>query len=426
MNLDFTKKKSIRVICFVLLGLFWATLVLNMCSPTIMLQFTQWTSFLNVFCAIIRWISYLSIITFTVSLLYNKKAYNYISVFIALPALVISLCASGQYLSLFQLSNFYIATHFIFHALGILFGIYILLSMKIQKESASFWLGTFLRTFPLLLLGIIPLNIFMSVPALMNSEFLIYKIFGAWHLFFIILLVCVTFIFYFVLKRKSKEDAQIALFIFSLILVYQLLTRFSVVSTGSYQALNNIFAALPLYICSFGIVLLPFAIASKNKFFQTMLFLVNTPGAFLVFIYLDPGAGFSILHYNVTYFVFNHLFLFALVSMLPRFCNAEYKFKNLLHLLYISAIYFVVLAILNNICILNGFNPNYSYVSACPLPLGPITEIGKFTIFNMTFSPVYLLVLYLFHMAVFTIGLCIYRLILLISHKITKKKVEQV
>ena len=422
MNLNFTKLKSVKIASSVLLGLFLVVTVFNMCSPTIMYQFTVWNSFENVFFSIARWLSYLMVVTSVVAIIYKRKTYQFLSVFVATPMLIISLCSSYQYLNLFEISTFYVVTHFLFNVLGIVLGVYIFLDMIINKEDKSFWLNTFLKTLPLLILGLIPLNIFMQNNTLMNSAFLQYKIFGGWHLFFVLLAVACVFLLYFVLKRKSEEDAQNVMFVLSVVMVYQLLTRFSVVSTGSYHSLSNIFAALPLYLCSFGILILPFAIASKNKMFQTILFLANMPGAFVVFVYLDPGAGVSILHYNVTYFVFNHLLLFVVASLLPRFCNAEYKFKNLLHLFYILAIYLAVVSILNNVCILNGFDPNYSYVSFSPIPLGPIAEIGKFTIFGMTFAPLYLFILYLFYMAIFALGLCVYRGVLWICHKVGNKE----
>ena len=306
MNLNFTKLKSVKIASYVLLGLFLVVTVFNMCSPTIMYQFTVWNNFENVFFSIVRWLSYLMVVTSVVAIIYKRKPYQFLSVFVATPMLIISLCSSYQYLNLFEISTFYVVTHFLFNVLGIFLGVYIFLDMLINKEDKSFWLNTFLKTLPLLILGLIPLNIFMQNNTLMNSAFLQYKIFGGWHLFFVLLAVACVFLLYFVLKRKSEEDAQNVMFVLSVVMVYQLLTRFSVVSTGSYHSLSNIFATLPLYLCSFGILILPFAIASKNKMFQTILFLANMPGAFVVFVYLDPGAGVSILHYNVTYFVFNH------------------------------------------------------------------------------------------------------------------------
>lgn len=424
MNLAFTKGKAFKVSTYVVLGLFLAFLVLNSCNPIIMGQFSDFSGWGSAILAIIRWFSFISIATFPLAIIYNKEKYIQLSMFFVLPTMFISLCSSGQYFTLYNVSTFYVAVHYIYHILGLL----LILSMYLNYDfkNIKFNAKDFFLTLFLLILGTFPLNIFQQSDVLMNSSFLSYSLFGGWHFFFIALLIAALIFVRWVLKRKDKESVRLAMFCMSLVLLHQLLTRFSIVSTGSYHSLDNIFAALPLYLCSFGIVLMPFGIASKNKFFQTILFLANIPGAFCVFIYLDPGIGFSIFHYNVLYFVYNHLMIFVLAALLPSFCQASYEYKYLLHCLYISVIFIIFVSICNNICIVNGFNPNYSYVSSCPLPIGDITNIGVLRIGSFTFPVVYLIVLTLFYNLIFVVGLLIYRLILKINKTIKRRKMDVV
>lgn len=423
MNLTFTREKYYKIIMYVCLGIFCFLLVLNSCNPITMAQF-NFNSFGDAILAIIRWISFIGIATFPLAIIYNKEKYIQLSLFVVFPMFLISLCASGQFFSLYEVSTFYVVIHYLYHIFAI--GLSILLLLSYNFKTIKFNAKNFFITLLLLILGTFPLNIFQQNDALMNSNFLKYSLFGGWHFFFIILLIAALIFVRWILSKKDKESAQMAMLCMSIILLHQLLTRFSIVSTGSYHSLSNIFAALPLYLCSFGIVLLPFAIASKNRFFQTMLFMANMPGAFCVFIYLDPGIGFSILHYNVLYFVYNHLMIFVLVSLLPKYCQASTNFKYLLHLLYISTIFIIVVSICNNICIVNGFDPNYSYVSSCPLPIGNITQIGVLKIGSFTFPIPYLILLILFYNLIFVVGLLVYRLILFINNKIKRRNMDVV
>lgn len=331
--MEFLRKKEIKITSYVVLGIFLVFLVLNSCNPITMGQFTSWSNARNIILSLIRWISFIGIATLPLAIIYNKDKYKQLSMYVVLPCLIISLCASGQYFSLYDISTFYVVIHYLYHIFGILLCLYILLTYDFRNTKFS--AKNFFITLLLLILGTFPLNIFQQSEAF---------------------------------------------------------------------------------------VLMPFAIASKNKFFQTVLFMANMPGAFCVFVYLDPGAGFSILHYNVLYFVYNHLFIFVLSTLLPKFCQADIKFKYLLHLLYISVIFIIFVSICNNICVVNGFNPNYSYVASCPLPIGNITSIGVLTIGNFTFPVVWLIILTLFYNLIFVVGLSFYRLVLLINNKINDKK----
>ena len=113
-------------------------------------------------------------------------------------------------------------------------------------------------------------------------------------------------------------------------------------------------------------------------------------------------------------------------------CCAFARFQNkfekhrLFACFFSSVIFIIFVSICNNICIVNGFNPNYSYVSSCPLPIGDITNIGVLRIGSFTFPVVYLIVLTLFYNLIFVVGLLIYRLILKINKTIKRRKMDVV
>ena len=170
------------------------------------------------------------------------------------------------------------------------------------------------------------------------------------------------------MKNKGKPERVTALYLLSMVLLHQLCMRFSFVRLQDYQTAHGIVGALPLYVCSFGVVLLPIAVLSGSAFFQGALFMINCPGAIIAFVWPNTGPV-TIFHYNVTYFVFSHILLFVTTAHLAISADGMPRRAHLAHLSYAILAYYLLMVVLNGIAVRfgNGYDPNFSYVAQCPL-----------------------------------------------------------
>ena len=176
-----------------------------------------------------------------------------------------------------------------------------------------------------------------------------------------------------------------------------------------YQNVKGFMGALPFYVCSFGMLLLPFAIFSRSRVFQGILFLVNMPGAIIVLV--NPSTGpTNIFHYNVMYFFVTHIMLFGITMMLPIYLEGKPNRQIAKVTGLVLAVYFIFMVGLNSIAInlSKGINPNFSFVSESPLPI-PIDKIMQITIYKVTFSPIYLLLLWIVQYGISLITYFIYK-----------------
>ena len=135
--MEFLRKKEIKITSYVVLGVFLVFLVLNSCNPITMGQFASWNNAGNIILSLIRWISFIGIATLPLAIINNKDKYKQLSMYVVLPCLIISLCASGQYFSLYDISTFYVVIHYLYHIFGILLCLYILLTYDFRNTKFS-------------------------------------------------------------------------------------------------------------------------------------------------------------------------------------------------------------------------------------------------------------------------------------------------
>ena len=389
-------KKHLLFIAFLILY------ALNSFNPNMMEQF-QFIKHYNIFATIIRYLLSFSFILIPISIYYKDKNASSLLSYVALPSSIISLFFINEITRHIKYKVYFIIIYVLLMLYIIGYSLYSLYKYRGKCDKGI------LKVLLVTAILVIPLNILACVHV---NKHMIYRIFRTWYFIFLILFFAAAFILYYYLKRKSPSMREKVLLYLSLSLLFHLLCRFSYVRLHSYQEILDFWGAMPFYVCSFGIVILPFAIISRNKVFQTFSFLINTPGSVIVFV--NPSMGqTSIFNFDVTYFIVTHLGLFAVASMLPIYLNAKVEFKPLVKSIVALFIYFVVILFINYICFKYlKTDYNFSYVITPPLPV----DVKIFGIINykgFKFSPLYILILWLVHVAISYITYLIYKYIIL-------------
>lgn len=102
--------------------------------------------------------------------------------------------------------------------------------------------------------------------------------------------------------------------------------------------------------------------------------------------------------------------LFGITMMLPIYLEGKPNRQIAKVTGLVLAVYFIFMVGLNSIAInlSKGINPNFSFVSESPLPI-PIDKIMQITIYKVTFSPIYLLLLWLVQYGISLITYFIYK-----------------
>lgn len=139
--------------------------------------------------------------------------------------------------------------------------------------------------------------------------------------------------------------------------------------------------------------------------------MINCPGAIIAFVWPDTGPV-TVLHYNVTYFVFSHILLFVVTAHLAISLGGAPRRAHLGHLAYLIAAYYLLMVILNAVAVRfgGGYDPNFSFVAKCPLPL-PLHELLPVHLGILCFSPPYIAILCAVQFALCLVTYFLYRLI---------------
>ncbi len=376
-------------------------------SANVMEQFVHLHSAADIFGCIMRWISMAGFIALPAALLYRQRHCRTVCLLAVLPATLIGLALSAPFFAVYPLSVQEKAAYITSNAAILASCTYLLyrdgLPPLRELPRAALLLA-------LLLIGVFPLNIFMQAKPLMTARALLFRNFGPWHIVFVVMLILSAIGLFYLLRGKNTRTRTISLFLLSLSLAFQLCTRFSFVRLQDYQTAHGLVGAMPLYVCSFGIMLLPFAILSGSAFFRGALFMVNCPGAIIAFVWPDTGPV-TILHYNVTYFVFSHILLFVTTAHLAILLNGAPQKAHLLHLSYAIVAYYLLMVLLNAVAVKfgGGYDPNFSFVAKSPLPL-PLHELLPVQIGFIRFSPPYIAVLCAVQFALCALTFGAYRL----------------
>ena len=406
-------KKELK---YLFLAGFMVFYLLNSCTPHLMETFRHFENATLIIGNIFRLIALLSIGFIPLILLYDSEKSLRINTTLVLPSTIISLFFIKSYFEITKANAYDITAYLLFNITQIALSIYFIIKYRknllIKPEDLTFFLAA--------LVFLMPLNLFMNNEELINNKNFIYKNFGIFYFMFMVIFVLTSVILTkFLQKRENKEKI---LFFLSIVLVYHIFTRFSYVRLYDYQNAKGILGALPLYICSFGIMLLPFAIYSKNHFLQALSFLINTPGAIIVLV--NPTTGVvGIFHYDVVYFFFSHILLFAVTIQLATYLNGKPNKRDVIHASQFLLGYFATMTVLNIVAesLSNNYNPNFSFVAISPLPVD-MTIFGQFKVWKSTFTPVYILVLWLIHSALAFVAYLVYHYLMQLKNKSKPRK----
>lgn len=342
----------------------------------------------------------------TVAILYNSRVAKLNSIYLVLPATLISLALTSYYFSVYPIKVWEI----IFYVLNKLISLVLCILLIFTIDNYKYKLR-YLAYFGLALVLFLPANSLDFLAKLTETNsFFNFKLFGLWHILFLALFILFALCLTKYLRNKSPQQQYLVILGLALILEFKLFARFSFVRLHNYQTSIGIIGALPLYICSFGAMLLPIAIGTRNKIFQGILFLVNMPGAIIVMV--NPTTGpCNIFTYNSVYFFVSHIMLFGTTMMLPKYLEARPNLQVLKITGITLALYFIAMVFINALGIyIFRTNPNFSFVSNCPMPV-PIDRIFRLRNKYFNFSPIYLFVLWLVQYTLAVITYFIYRML---------------
>ncbi len=390
---------------YILLVTFFFFQIVNCMSANLLEGFVHLENAGIIFDNFFRVLSFTGFLWIIIGLLYEKKEASLNAFYFVMPATVLELSLSYFYFSIHPIELWEIIIYFISNIITIICTIVLYLQTPNKKYSM-----TYFKHFIYSVVLFIPLNFLHPLVRIMgNNKFWNFKLFGIWHILFLLAFIGFAILLEKYLKKFNKEQRYFIILGLALILFFKLLCRFSFVRVQDYQNVKGFMGALPFYVCSFGMLLLPFAIFSRSRVFQGILFLVNMPGAIIVLV--NPSTGpTNIFHYNVMYFFVTHIMLFGITMMLPIYLEGKPNRQIAKVTGLVLAVYFIFMVGLNSIAInlSKGINPNFSFVSESPLPI-PIDKIMQITIYKVTFSPIYLLLLWLVQYGISLITYFIYK-----------------
>ena len=404
--------------------------------PATMEQFTNFNGIFGVG-NIVRWFLFGSSIYLIMAAFFkNEKMANVAKLFM-LPLALISIIFLPNFIAFNtslsnNVSSAILLTLMILELIVIVAGsilIMFLYKNRITKEDFGRTVLTFLFIFVIT----VPLNIFEFLKNIIPEATLTslaYHNFGIWHLIAVVILIVMAVTLFLWLRKKDDEEKWQILTTLGLAFIITYISKISISIVSGYQGKTQWFNMLPLYLCDIGSILIPFAMLFRKKFFLDNLFFVNAVGAMSVFVFMgiDSLNGNNyIFSYNYLYFILTHSLLFALSIMPVLLKLYKPKLKGILNgILVFSIVYFlatVTSAYISTIAfptdnpeIYIYWMPNYCFTQICPLPLQ--LNFPSTTIFGMSFNIPYLLLLYLFYIAMFFAFQGLWNLVKLISKSI--------
>lgn len=404
-----------RYLNYIFLFVFLILEAINCFSANLLEGFRHHENIGVILSNLFRFIAMTGFLWIPLALLYDSKMAKLNGFYFVLPATILELAFSYFYLNIYPMNILEIC---VFYLRGIV-RIVLIITLFLKEKDRRYSLKYF-NYFIVSLLFFIPLNFLEPLAIKLHEKrFLLFRLFSVWHFLFLFLFIGFALGLEKFLEKKNNEIRYLIIFGLSIILLYKLLCRFSFVRLQDYQEVKGFMGALPFYVCSFGMLLLPFAIYSRNKVFQGILFLVNTPGAIIVLV--NPSTGITnIFHYNVLYFFVTHIMLFGITMMLPIYLEGKPNLKTVKITGILLACYFITMVFLNGLAIIisNGNNPNFSFVSKSPIPV-PIDNMFLIRIHRIRFSPIYLILLWAAQYGLACVTYLIYR-------TITKRKEDSV
>ncbi|MBD5132052.1 MAG: YwaF family protein [Clostridiales bacterium] len=297
---------------------------------------------------------------------------------------------------------------------------------------------------PFAVIACMPLNLFENFFEINNfgrNHFLWFKNFTLWHALALIVLGGFAVAQYYFLRNKSARNKQDFLAAIAIVLLIQYHSKDSVLLGDGYNVYRYVFSAVPLFICNIGVYTASLSIFTRKRVLYAISFFVHAVGALSVFIYFgdDAMSNYGIIFsYSILFFCTTHCLLFAL-SVLPA-ALGQYRFR--IKDCIIPLVYYFTVIVLATVAsglvssFLEGYTyngyalhfnngngdfnlPNYAFTQVNPLAFDlPVLALR---IWKWDMNMVYVLLLYLFYVAMFWTYNGLYYAFLAIRKKVLVK-----
>lgn len=282
---------------------------------------------------------------------------------------------------------------------------------------------------PFAIAAIMPLNIFenfFDINSIPQDSFLRFKNFTVWHFLALTALIGFTVGCYFLLKRFNRTKQQEFLIAGAIVLLVQYHSKDSILLGDGYNVYNNVFAALPLFICNIGVYISSLSVILKKRFLYSTSFFVHAAGALTVFIYFgkDEMSNYGIFcSYSILYFCLTHCLLFGLCVLPTALGHYKFKLKDCIFPLVYYCCVIIAATVASGLVstfltaysydgyslILGDYGapgvdmspPNFAFTQVNPLPIA--FNYIPFHIGNYRFYLSYLIALYIVYVGLFWI-----------------------
>lgn len=275
---------------------------------------------------------------------------------------------------------------------------------------------------PLAIVAVMPLNIFenfFDINSVPQDSFLRFRNFTLWHFLALAILAGFTIGCYYILKRFDRKKQQDFLVAGAIVLLIQYHCKDSMLLGDGYNVYNNVFAALPLFICNIGVYVSSLSVILRKRVLYAISFFVHAVGALTVFIYFgkDDMSNYGIFcSYSILYFCLTHCLLFGLCVLPTALGHYKFRIKDCIIPLIYYCLVIVVATVASGLVstyltecglVIGDYGapgvdmspPNFSFTQVNPLPI-PFDYI-PFNIGNYTFYLSYLIALYVAYVCLF-------------------------
>ena len=279
---------------------------------------------------------------------------------------------------------------------------------------------TSFKYFPVVLILLLPLNIFQSLVDIFPENvyrFFEFDNFTIWHFLSFISLIAVTLLAYSYLKKKDYSKQILYLRGLAIVMMVHYFSKNSMVIGDGYNVYNLVFSTIPLFICDIGKFIVVLAVFTNKKVFYDIAYFVHSAGALTVFFYFGKEGTHNygtIFSYSFLYFSFTHLLLF-MISVLPIMLKiTSFKFKDIkIPIIYYGIV--ILISTFTSVLITNYmsevtnhngqhlpfiYQPNYAFTQICPVPVNFPTFMN-FKIGICEVNMFYEIVLYLAYVCIF-------------------------
>ena len=185
------------------------------------------------------------------------------------------------------------------------------------------------------------------------------------HIITIILTFAFTIAMYFILRRLKDNTADKILFILSFFGYAGIIGNLIIGATET-----SVLYKLPLHLCSWNAILLPFAVKTKDSKLCTTLS-VWSIGALIAIVLNDEAVGYTIMGPKFLIYYVPHVIEFAIPLLLVALNKFNIRIRDILYAILITMIVYTVAYGFSELICSYGYPVNYLFTMG---PTNFITE----------------------------------------------------